>query len=97
MAENLSDADNGKILCVDNDVASGGAHALPASAKEFKRLSLRRPLPQSVYQSRAIHFARSFAGGDQNLHSCIVTGRDDEGGIQSSAFAVTGGVPDGTS
>jgi hypothetical protein len=36
MTENFSDADNLKVLGIDNSVASGRAHALPADAKEFK-------------------------------------------------------------
>src|SRR6202162_3104067 len=37
MAENLSDADDRKILGVDDSVADGGAHTISAHAKEFER------------------------------------------------------------
>src|SRR5258708_3079012 len=36
VAENLGDADDGKIFRVDDGVAAGGAHALSADAEEFK-------------------------------------------------------------
>src|SRR5579864_1282174 len=36
MAENLGDADNRKILGVDDRLAPGGPHAVSAHAKEFK-------------------------------------------------------------
>ena len=41
MAEDFSDPDDRQILCVDNGVAAGGAHAVTADAEELKR-SLRR-------------------------------------------------------
>jgi len=97
MTKNLSDADNRKVFSVDNNLASGSKHALPARPKKFNArvgtgdspvqfgrlrrggrirppsgVQLRRPPPQSFHQLRAIHFARSFTGGDQDLHGAIV-------------------------
>jgi hypothetical protein len=37
MTENFGDADDGEIPGVDDDLASGGAHALAASAEKVKR------------------------------------------------------------
>ena len=71
MADNLSDSDNREVLSIDNNLASGSSHALPARAEELNRWVAP---PQRLNQLRAIHFARGFAGGDKNLHSCIVTG-----------------------
>src|ERR1035441_6329928 len=36
MAKNLSDADDRKVLSIDNNFASGSSHALSARAEEFK-------------------------------------------------------------
>ena len=71
MAENLRDADDGKVSRVDDDVASGRAHALSAGTEELERRSLPT---QHFNQLRAIHFARSFTGGNQNLHGNYCSG-----------------------
>ena len=99
-AKNLSDADDGKVFRINNDLASRRPHALPARAEKFKLQCLRgggaepchhtsrngRPPPQRFNQLRAIHFARGFAGGDQNSHGSIVTGRRKQCSM-GSAFA----------
>ncbi len=111
MANNLSDADDRKLLGIDNNFATGSSHALPARAEEFKLPGLcgggrfapqldgaePRPHmsrtgyapPQRFDQLRAIHFARGFAGRDENPHGDIVTGQN-ESGVQSSALAGEG-------
>jgi hypothetical protein len=92
MAHNFSDAHHGEVLGVDDDLASGGEHALPARPEEVKlrrwcrgrilagrdaaelRQSWSGSLPpQRRNELRAIHFARGFAGGDEDLHGRIVT------------------------
>jgi hypothetical protein len=81
-AKNLSDANDRKILSIDNNLASGSPHAFPARAKELRRDSrprlssgakLRSP-PQRINQLRAIHFARSFTGRDQDTHGSHCNG-----------------------
>src|SRR5580698_11318699 len=65
MAHNLSDADDGEIFGVDDDVAPRGAHALPTCTEELERWILP---PKRFNQLRAVHFAGGFTGRDQNLH-----------------------------
>ena len=110
MANNLSDADDRKVFSIDNDFATGSAHALPTRTEELKLPALcgggalscldgaePRPHmsrngytpPQSFKQLRAVHFARGFAGRDENPHGDIVTGQN-ESRVQSSAFAGEG-------
>ena len=72
-ADDLSDADDGQVFGIDDDVATGGAHALSAGAEEVNLRSMRRDSrprlssgaqlrspPQRLDQLRAIHFARGF-------------------------------------
>jgi hypothetical protein len=110
MANNLSDADDRKLLGIDNNFATGSGHSLSARAEEFKlpslcgdgalpRLDWAEPRPhmsrncytpqQRFHQLRAVHFARGFAGRDENPHGDIVTGQN-ESGVQSSALAGEG-------
>ena len=71
MAENFSDADHRQVLGVDHNLASSGPHAFSASAEEVKGWVTAS---QRLDQLRAVHFARGFAGGDENFHESIVTG-----------------------
>ena len=73
MADDLSDTDDGEVFGVDDDVAAGGAHAVSARAEE--RDAAGDSSAQSFNQLRSIHFARSFARRDQNLHAAIVRER----------------------
>src|SRR5207253_10819081 len=61
MAENFCDSDNGKLLGIDDGVASGGAHALSANPGEFERRIISA---QRLHKLRAIHFAGSLPGRD---------------------------------
>ncbi len=70
MAENLRDPDDGQVLCIDNGVASGGAHAVAADAEELERWIAPA---QSFDKLRAIHLSRSLAGRDQNAQGMILT------------------------
>jgi len=70
MAENFSDADDGEVPGVNDDVAPGGAHLVATNPEEFERWITG---PQRIHQLRAVHFARSFARRDQNAHRSIVT------------------------
>jgi hypothetical protein len=74
MTENLGDSDDGEILGVNNNVASGGAHALSSGSKEAEG---RVPSPKRFDQLRAIHVAGGFARRDQDLHEDIVLVRVD--------------------
>ena len=69
MAEDFGDADDGEILGIDDGVAAGGAHALAADAEELER---RIAAAQGFDQLRAVHFPRSFTGGDQDSQESIV-------------------------
>jgi hypothetical protein len=110
MANNLSDADDRKVLSIDNNFATGSSHELSARAEKFKphglcgggalprmdgaepRPHMRRAAyapPQRFHQLSAVHFARGFAGRDENPHRDIVTGQN-ESGVQSSALAGEG-------
>src|SRR5208282_4255682 len=80
-AKNLSDADDREVFRIDNYFASSSPHALPARAEKFKlqglrsdsrprlssRANLRSFSQQGLHQLRAIHFARGFTRGDENL------------------------------
>jgi hypothetical protein len=59
MAENFGDADDREIFGVDDSVAAGGAHAVPADAEEFE---LRIAAAQSFDELCAVHFPGSFTG-----------------------------------
>ena len=67
MAENFRDADDGEIFGVDDRVASGGPHAVPAHAEKIEpTVRVLRLLlvggAQSFNELCPIPFARSFAG-----------------------------------
>ncbi len=77
MAEDLGDADNGKVLRIDNDLATGGTHALAARPEKAYRgggvspegvrtkfggeTDFSSPRPQRLNQLGAVHLARRFA------------------------------------
>ncbi len=71
MAEDFGDADDGEVVGVHNGVAACLAHALAADAEEFERWVVAA---KGVDELRAVHFARSFSGGDQDAHRGIVAG-----------------------
>src|ERR1700722_1436043 len=69
MAEDFGDADDGEVFGVDDGVASGGAHAVGADAEEFERWVAAA---QGFDELSAVHFTRSFAGGDENSHGEVL-------------------------
>ena len=100
MAKNLSDTDDGQVFSIDDNFATGSAHAFATRAKEFKlpglcgggalpRLDGAELRPHTsahrLDQLRAIHFAGSFAGRDQNLHGTHCNGLD--GAVFGRAFS----------
>src|SRR5438132_9709142 len=81
VAEDLGDADYGELLGVHNRVASNGAHALATDTKKFQR---RVAAEQNLDKLRAIHFSRSFPGGDENSHGRQSKGPRSKGRLDRS-------------
>jgi hypothetical protein len=72
MADDLRNADDREISCVDHGVAPRSPHAIPTYPKEFQGWIA---LTQSLDKLSPIHFTRSFASGDENSHRSIVLGK----------------------
>jgi hypothetical protein len=75
VAEDLGDTDDGKVLGVDDRVASGGTHALSANPEKLQR---RIAALQGFDELGAVHFPGRFSGGDQDSHGDILTLPDCE-------------------
>ena len=71
MAEDFGDADDSEVAGIHDGVAAGFAHALAADAEEFQSWVMAA---KGADELRAVHFARSFSGGDQDAHRGIVMG-----------------------
>src|SRR5271167_858213 len=71
MAEDFGDTHHREIFRVYHVVAASSAHAVPTHTKEFQR---RITTAQRLDELRAVHFTRSFTGGDENSHGSIVKG-----------------------
>src|SRR5207249_11387876 len=69
MTEDFCDSDDGKLLGIDDGVASSGAHALSSYPEELERRIISA---QRLHKLRAIHFAGSLPGRDQDEHAGIV-------------------------
>src|SRR5208282_6346511 len=87
MAYDFGDADDGQIFGINYDVAAGGSHALASGAEKGER---RIAAAQRFDQLRAVHFARGFAGGDEDLHvgivnACVPTTRQTSGKINAES------------
>ena len=73
MTQNLRDPNYRELLGIDDRVAAGGAHPRPANAKKFHA---RVAAAQGFDELGSVHFTRSLARGDQDLHEINCIGRD---------------------
>ena len=67
MLYDFGEADDGNFVGVDDEVASGPRHVVPADAEEV-RLVLGFEAAEGVNELRAVEFARGFARRDEKSH-----------------------------
>jgi hypothetical protein len=75
MAKNFGDADDGEVAGIHDCIAACLPHALAAHAEEFESGVMTA---KGADELPAVHFTRSFSGGDQDAHRGIVMGRRDQ-------------------
>jgi len=77
MFDHFSQADDSYLPRINNQIASCAVHLLSADAKEFKWrvvAALGSLVTQGFHKLRAVGFARSFSGRDEDSHERIMTG-----------------------
>ena len=72
VAENFGHADHRQMSRLNDDLAAGGPHALPANADELERLIVgARAAAQRHAELRSIQIAGGFAGRKQDFHAAL--------------------------
>src|SRR5438105_9509570 len=91
VAENFGHADYRQMSRLNDDVAAGGPHALPANTDELQRLIVGAgAAAQRHAKLRSIQIAGGFAGREENLHLHLCILSSDETQMKESELSVVG-------